>query len=85
MAQHLTVLERAIDDGDADGVAVVRGYFHWTLVDNYEWASGYVPRFGLFGYDPVKRTRKMRRSGRVLARIVRRNTVPDPLVRRYPF
>jgi beta-glucosidase len=39
----------AIVDAVAQGVDV-RAYFHWTLVDNYEWGS-YEPRFGLYGCD----------------------------------
>jgi beta-glucosidase len=47
---HLESLARAIAAG-----ADVRGYFHWSLIDNYEWGS-YRPRFGLF-------TRQRRKSG----------------------
>ncbi len=39
----------AVADAVADGVPV-RGYLHWSLVDNYEWGT-YEPRFGLFGLD----------------------------------
>jgi len=39
---HLKSLAKAMDEG-----ADVRGYFHWSLIDNYEWGS-YRPRFGLF-------------------------------------
>ncbi|NEC93136.1 family 1 glycosylhydrolase, partial [Streptomyces sp. SID12501] len=35
----------------ADGVTV-QGYLHWSLLDNYEWASGFRPTFGLVGWDP---------------------------------
>jgi len=40
----------AIQRGRAEGIAV-GGYFHWTLVDNFEWEKGYRPRFGLYRLD----------------------------------
>ena len=43
---HLAALARAV----ADGVDV-RGYFYWSLLDNFEWALGYEPRFGLVHVD----------------------------------
>ena len=46
---HLATLQQAI----ADDVADVRGYFHWSLTDNFEWASGYYPKFGLASFDPT--------------------------------
>jgi beta-glucosidase/6-phospho-beta-glucosidase/beta-galactosidase len=79
LVQHLAVLEDAI----ADGVADVRGYYHWSLVDNFEWSSGYYPKFGLFSFDPVTKHRKMRRSGKIFARIARRNDVVPALRTRY--
>ena len=42
LARYLRALGRAIDDG-----VPVQGYFHWTLMDNFEWAEGYKHRFGL--------------------------------------
>ncbi|HIJ65063.1 MAG TPA: beta-glucosidase [Candidatus Hydrogenedentes bacterium] len=42
VARHLRELARAMDDG-----ADVRGYFHWSIVDNFEWAEGYKERLGL--------------------------------------
>jgi beta-glucosidase len=43
---HLYAIERALRDG-----ADVRGYFHWCLMDNFEWAEGYAARFGLYRMD----------------------------------
>jgi beta-glucosidase len=42
----LTGLARCLSDG-----LDVRGYFHWTLLDNFEWLFGYVPKFGLIAVD----------------------------------
>ncbi|QRN98314.1 glycoside hydrolase family 1 protein [Archangium violaceum] len=46
LRSHLYAVEQAV----AKGVDV-RGYFHWSLIDNFEWAEGYEPRFGLFRVD----------------------------------
>jgi beta-glucosidase len=46
VAEHLAALRRAISDG-----IDVRGYFYWSLLDNFEWARGYDPRFGLVHVD----------------------------------
>jgi beta-galactosidase len=72
LREHLRVLRRAM----ADGVADVRGYFHWSLVDNFEWASGYAPKFGLYSFDPVTLRRTPRPSARLFARVARTNRVP---------
>jgi len=55
LQRYLLALRRAI----ADGVDI-RGYFHWSIMDNFEWASGYKHRFGLVhvDFDTQKRTLK---------------------------
>ncbi len=80
LVQHLVVLENAIANG-----LDVRGYFHWSFIDNYEWVSGYFPRFGLFRYDPDRLRPKARRSANTYKRIIRKNAVPPRLALRYPF
>ena len=53
--QYLKELRRASGDG-----ADIRGYFYWSLLDNFEWARGYTERFGLVyvDYGTQKRTPK---------------------------
>jgi beta-glucosidase len=70
LTEHLTELARAA----ADGVDV-RGYFHWSLIDNFEWAEGYAPRFGLFEVDYATQERRARPSAHVYARIARAREV----------
>ncbi len=63
----------------------VRGYFFWTLVDNFEWAEGYDPRFrfGLFGCDPQTQQRTPRRSAELYGEICAANALTMDMVRRY--
>jgi beta-glucosidase len=55
LRRHLAALSMAIDEG-----APVRGYFAWSLMDNFEWAFGYSKRFGLVhvDYETLERTPK---------------------------
>jgi beta-glucosidase len=46
LRDHLAALGKAIDEGSD-----VRGYFVWSLLDNFEWSKGYQPRFGLVHVD----------------------------------
>ncbi|GIV82016.1 MAG: hypothetical protein KatS3mg051_1370 [Anaerolineae bacterium] len=63
----------------------VRGYFFWTLVDNFEWSEGYDPRFrfGLFGCDPQTQQRTPRRSAELYGEICAANALTMDMVRRY--
>jgi len=54
---HLQALQRAIELG-----ADVRGYFYWSLLDNFEWNSGYLRRFGLFHVDYATQQRTAKDS-----------------------
>lgn len=79
LVRHLQVLERAI----ADGVADVRGYYHWSLTDNFEWMLGYFPRFGFFSYDPATLELKARRSAATFKKIAKKNAIPNGLANRF--
>uniref|UniRef100_A0A2P2PT04 Uncharacterized protein n=1 Tax=Rhizophora mucronata TaxID=61149 RepID=A0A2P2PT04_RHIMU len=59
MSSYLDSLEKAFRNG-----ADVRGYFVWSLLDNFEWTSGYTIRFGLYYVDfaTLNRTRKLSAS-----------------------
>jgi len=61
----------------------VAGYFYWTLVDNFEWAEGYTPRFGLFANDPDTQRRRERPSALAYRAIASGNGLPDDLAARY--
>ncbi len=72
IVRHLARVARAIDRGFD-----VRGYYHWSLLDNFEWAEGYEPRFGLAAVDFGTQKRKIRGSGRVYARIAEARAIDD--------
>ncbi len=57
IAEHLFQLGWAMQRGDT-----ILGYFHWALVDNFEWASGFCPKYGLFSYDTTTGARTARTS-----------------------
>jgi len=63
---YLEALSRAIAEG-----ADVRGYFVWSLLDNFEWAQGTRPRFGIVYVDYPSQRRVIKDSGRWYARLIR--------------
>jgi len=71
LRDHLAALHAAI----ADGVNL-RGYFAWSLMDNFEWAEGYAKRFGLVYVDFGTQKRIVKRSGEFYAAVTRANAVP---------
>jgi beta-glucosidase len=75
LATHVAETWRAIRDG-----ADVRGFYHWTLADNFEWAAAWSLRFGLFELDPATQARTPRTSAAVYSRIARANGVPVTLL-----
>ncbi len=61
----------------------VMGYYHWSLVDNFEWDRGWEERFGLIEMIPETQERRMRRSGELYGRICRTGRIDWELVSRY--
>lgn len=60
----------AVAEVMADGLPV-RGYLYWSLMDNFEWAHGYAPKFGLLDVDRTSLERTVRPSARVLGEVAR--------------
>jgi beta-glucosidase len=55
----------------------IRGYIHWSLLDNFEWIMGYRPKFGLISVDHATQRRTIKPSGHYLGEIARENRIPD--------
>lgn len=66
----LRSVHRAITEG-----VNVKGYFHWSLLDNFEWDKGFWPRFGLIEVDRKTLKRTVRQSARIYAEIIDQNGV----------
>jgi beta-glucosidase len=64
--EHLRAAHDAMSQG-----ANVRGYYAWSLLDNYEWAHGYSKRFGIVHVDFSTQQRTIKSSGRYYAEVIR--------------
>jgi beta-glucosidase/6-phospho-beta-glucosidase/beta-galactosidase len=82
-AQYVYDHLRVLQETDAEGIADVQGYYYWSLTDNFEWSSGYYPRFGLASYDPSTGKRTLRKGARILRTIAAKNGVTAKLAKRY--
>jgi beta-glucosidase len=74
---HLSALRDALDQG-----VDVRGYFYWSLMDNYEWGS-FLPRFGLVDVDFETFTRTPKPSARFYRDVINKNGVTQDIIRKY--
>jgi beta-glucosidase len=68
LRDHLFQVQHAIQAG-----IPVKGYFHWSLMDNFEWAHGYAPRFGLIYVDYQTLKRTIKDSGHWFASVIQKN------------
>jgi beta-glucosidase len=68
LRQHLRALHAAISEG-----VDVRGYYAWSLLDNFEWSAGYHPRFGIVHVDFETLERTPKRSAHFYSRVIESN------------
>ena len=73
LLDHVDAVAEAVAQG-----APVRGYFAWTLLDNFEWAHGYRPRFGLAHVDYATQRRVLKLSGETYRDLIGRNRAARP-------
>jgi beta-glucosidase len=78
LVEHLHQVWRAINYNYP-----IKGYFHWSLVDNFEWERGWTQRFGLWGLDVETQMRTHRPSVDLYAEICRRNAISREMVEKY--
>jgi beta-glucosidase len=78
IVRSLEGIARARDEG-----VDVRGYYHWSLTDNFEWAEGYEPRFGLYGVDYETYARTPSAAVDVFTEIIAERDLPAALVDSY--
>ena len=68
--EHLKYVHKAIEEG-----VDIRGYFYWSLLDNFEWDKGWAPKFGLYEVDRQTFKRTARPSVKVYADICKNNKI----------
>jgi beta-glucosidase len=78
IAQHVHQMWRAVNFNWP-----VKGYFHWSLVDNFEWDRGWTQRFGLWGLDVETQKRIRRPSVDLYAAICKENGLSSEMVQKY--
>jgi beta-glucosidase len=78
LAQHVHQMWRAVNFNWP-----VKGYFHWTLVDNFEWERGWTQRFGLWGLDVETQKRIKRPSADLYGEICKENGLSSEMIQKY--
>lgn len=68
LRSHLRAASKAIEQG-----VNLRGYFAWSLLDNFEWSFGYDRRFGLVHVDPATQARTLKDSARLFTEVIATN------------
>ncbi len=70
LEESIVAMQRAISEG-----VKIKGYFHWSLLDNFEWADGWWPKFGMVEVDRRTMERKVRPSAKWLAERITELTI----------
>ncbi|MFW9929824.1 MAG: glycoside hydrolase family 1 protein [Candidatus Thorarchaeota archaeon] len=78
LIHHLIKMHKAIELG-----IPVKGYFHWSLLDNFEWAEGYNSKFGLVEVNFLTQERKIKGSGNLYSGIAQRNSISSDLIEKF--
>lgn len=76
--QHLHAIWRAANSGWN-----IKGYYHWSQVDNFEWERAWTQRFGLWGLDVKTQKRIKRKSVDLFGQICKENAISSDAVRKY--
>lgn len=77
---HLNIIKLLIDEG-----IPVERYYHWSLMDNFEWEEGLGPRFGLIDIDYNTQKRTIRESGKFYGEVANKKAVTRDMIAKYPF
>jgi beta-glucosidase/6-phospho-beta-glucosidase/beta-galactosidase len=81
LTSHMNMVEKLIEDG-----VPIKGYLHWSLVDNFEWASGYGQRFGLIHVNYETKKLTPRGSYFIMKDIIEKGTTKDyDYLLKYPY
>lgn len=76
LIQYLQEVYRAIQAG-----IKVKGFFYWSIIDNFEWHRGFEPKFGLVEIDYKTQKRTPRPSAQVYSEIIKQNSIPHKLLK----
>ena len=63
--------QKAVSLALEDGIDI-RGYYYWTLVDNFEWDTGWSNKFGLYSFDRDSQVRTLKEGASVYASIIKK-------------
>lgn len=79
LIDHLKMMHKALQEG-----IDIKGYFYWSLIDNFEWAQGYMSRFGLVAVDFKTQKRTIKPSGKLYAQIAKANAISSSILKKFP-